>query len=44
MLRRPHLQEGRHALAAKIFHGKKGKLYQRYHDGMEDQLGALGLI
>lgn len=27
-----------------IFHGKKGELYQRYHEGMEDQLGALGLI
>jgi len=26
------------------FHGKKGELYQRYHEGMEDQLGALGLI
>jgi TnpA family transposase len=39
-----NLQEGRHALAAKIFHGKKGELYQRYHKGMEDQLGALGLI
>ena len=39
-----NLQEGRHALAAKIFHGKKGELYQRYHEGMEDQLGALGLI
>jgi TnpA family transposase len=32
------------ALAAKIFHGKQGELYQRYHEGMEDQLGALGLI
>lgn len=39
-----NLQEGRHALAGKIFHGKKGELYQRYHEGMEDQLGALGLI
>ena len=38
-----NLQEGRHALAAKTFHGKKGELYQRYHEGMEDQLGALGL-
>jgi len=33
-----NLQEGRHALAAKIFHGKKGELYQRYHEGMEDPL------
>jgi TnpA family transposase len=39
-----NLQEGRHALAAKVFHGKKGELYQRYREGMEDQLGALGLI
>ncbi len=39
-----NLQEGRHALAEKIFHGKKGQLYQRYQTGMEDQLGALGLV
>ena len=39
-----NLQEGRHALAQKIFHGKKGELYQRYHEGMEDQLGSLGLV
>lgn len=39
-----NLQEGRHALAGKTFHGKKGEPYQRYHEGMEDQLGALGLI
>ena len=38
------LQEGRHSLAEAIFHGKKGELYQRYHKGMEDQLGALGLV
>ena len=39
-----NLQEGRHALAGAVFHGKKGELYQRYHKGMEDQLGALGLV
>lgn len=39
-----NLQEGRHSLAAAIVHGKKGELYQRYHKGMEDQLGALGLV
>ncbi|MEV8634204.1 transposase [Streptosporangium sp. NPDC051023] len=39
-----NLQEGRHALARRIFHGKRGHLYQRYHEGMEDQLGALGLV
>jgi len=36
--------EGRHALARAIFHGKKGELRQRYREGMEDQLGALGLV
>ncbi|WTK33795.1 transposase [Streptomyces sp. NBC_01527] len=35
-----NLQEGRHALARKIFHGRAGQLYQRYQDGMEAQLGA----
>jgi TnpA family transposase len=39
-----NLQEGRHSLARKVFHGNKGELYQRYHSGMEDQLGALGLV
>jgi hypothetical protein len=28
-----NLQEGRHALARKIFHGRQGQLYQRYQDG-----------
>lgn len=36
--------EGRHAVARAIFHGKKGELRQRYREGMEDQLGALGLV
>ena len=36
--------KGRHSLARKVFHGRKGELYQRYHTGMEDQLGALGLV
>ena len=39
-----NLQEGRHALARHVFHGRKGELRQAYHDGMEDQLGALGLV
>ena len=39
-----NLQEGRHDLAGTLFHGRKGELYQRYHKGMEDQLGALGLV
>ena len=36
--------EGRHALARAVFHGKTGELRQRYREGMEDQLGALGLV
>jgi len=36
--------EGRHALARVIFHGKLGELRQRYREGQEDQLGALGLV
>ena len=39
-----NLQEGRHSLAREVFHGSKGELYQRYREGMEDQLGALGLV
>jgi len=39
-----NLQEGRHGLAGKIFHGRKGQIYERYHAGIEDQLGALGLV
>lgn len=38
------VQESRHRLARKIFHGKRGALYQRYREGQEDQLGALGLV
>ena len=36
--------EGRHQLARMIFHGKRGELRQRYREGQEDQLGALGLV
>ncbi|MFB7739490.1 Tn3 family transposase [Streptomyces sp. NPDC056112] len=39
-----NLQESRHSLARKIFHGRHGQLYQRYQDGMEDQIGALGYV
>ncbi len=35
-----NLQEGRHALARKIFHGRAGQLYQRYQDGMESAPSA----
>jgi len=36
--------EGRHQLARVLFHGKRGELRQRYREGQEDQLGALGLV
>jgi hypothetical protein len=36
--------EGRHQLARIVFHGKRGELRQRYREGQEDQLGALGLM
>jgi hypothetical protein len=39
-----NIQEGRHRLARKIFHGRRGQLRQRYREGQEDQLGALGLV
>jgi hypothetical protein len=31
-------------LARDLFHGKRGELYQRYREGQEDQLSALGLV
>ena len=36
--------EGRHQLARTTFHGQRGELRQRYREGQEDQLGALGLV
>src|SRR6266702_3446477 len=36
--------EARHSLARAVFHGKRGELRQRYREGQEDQLGALGLV
>ena len=36
--------EGRHSVARVVFHGKRGELRQRYREGQEDQLGALGLV
>ena len=39
-----NLGEGRHSLARDIFHGKRGELHQRYREGQEDQLSALGLV
>lgn len=38
------IQESRHRLARAIFHGRRGQIYQRYRDGQEDQLGALGPV
>ena len=39
-----NLNEGRHDLARHVFHGRRGELHRAYHQGMEDQLGALGLF
>ena len=36
--------ESRHSLAREVFHGQRGALRQRYREGQEDQLGALGLV
>lgn len=36
--------EGRHDLARVVFHGQRGELRQKYREGQEDQLGALGLV
>jgi len=38
------VQESRHRLARKICHGKRGLIYQRYREGQENQLGALGIV
>lgn len=37
-------RRSRHKLARDICHGTKGTIHQTYRDGMEDQLGALGLV
>jgi TnpA family transposase len=39
-----NIQEERHRLARRIFHGQRGQLRQRYREGQEDQLGALGVV
>ncbi|OLV17897.1 Mobile element protein [Deinococcus marmoris] len=31
-------------MARAVFYGQKGELRQKYREGMEDQLGALGLV
>ena len=38
-----NVTEARHRIARKIFFGQRGELRQHYREGMEDQLGALGL-
>jgi hypothetical protein len=35
--------EGRHALARAMFFGRLGEVRHAYRDGMENQLGALGM-
>jgi TnpA family transposase len=44
MNRQRTVQESRHKLAREVCHGKLGTIHQAYRDGMEDQLGALGLV
>jgi TnpA family transposase len=36
--------ESRHSLARAIYFGQKGEVRQRYREGQEEQLGALGLV
>jgi hypothetical protein len=38
------IQESRHQLGRRIFHGQRGELRQRYREGQEDQLSALGIV
>lgn len=38
-----NVTEAHHRLAREIFFGQRGELHQHYREGMEDQLGALGL-
>lgn len=41
---RPTSRRAATRLPGRSFHGRAGQLYQRYQDGMEDQIGALGLV
>jgi TnpA family transposase len=36
--------EGRHRLAGTLHFGRKGKLYEQYREGQEDELNTLGLV
>ncbi|MEE1769269.1 Tn3 family transposase [Streptomyces sp. JV185] len=38
------VQESRHKLARDVCHGKRDTIHQAYRDGVEDQLGSLGLV
>nr|WP_241838688.1 transposase [Streptomyces sp. TSRI0281] len=44
MNRQLTVQESRHKPARDVCHGKRGTIHQPYRDGMEDRLGALGLV
>jgi TnpA family transposase len=44
MNRQLTVQESPHKLARDVCHGKRGTIHQAYWDGMEDQLGSLGLV
>ena len=35
--------ESRHSLARTVYHGRRGEMYEKYREGQEDQLNALGL-
>jgi len=39
-----HRGDSRHSVARAVLHGQRGELRQRYREGQEDQLGALGLV
>ena len=36
--------EKRHSLAREVFYGRRGEVRQKYREGQEDQLSALGLV
>jgi TnpA family transposase len=39
-----NMQQGRHDLARKICHGRKGELYHRYERGLETSSASSGLF
>ena len=44
ILRQLNRGEQRHSVTRVVFYGNKGELRQRYREGMENQLDALGLV